>query len=1252
MRSKKLNIFGLLANKHKTKLFITGVVLILCPTFVPIFCQDSVSGAFEGRVGNSSTGLMITGVNIEITNESTGRRYRSTTNSLGIFFQGQLIPGWYLLKIEFPGLEPEVLRRRVELGRTIEIVPSPIMLKPSGTAISGLNEAEIEIRSKINVIDARHDDSRTKELEDSPIGGSTNSRSFDELALFTLGVTSPPLTIGSIAGPGVGPGVGSAGQFAANGLRSRANNFTVDGSDNNDEDIGVRRQGFFSLVPQSIESVQEYQIISLLAPAQYGRNIGAQVNAVSKSGGNIVHGNVYASASTGTFNARNFFDSVCDDNSFAIKTADGRSVLRDGAEMIARFDSGRKSPFTYGHIGATVGGPVRRDKTFYFLSAEYQRETGFQETHFAVPTVEQRGIFGTGSTGLFLDPFTQIPVKAIPATLEGGALFSLFPFPNNPEGVFGQNTFTNELPLASNGTITSARIDDVFRWLKRDHDLTGRYNFTDDKRSIPTVNDALFSTVEAKIRTHNFSFIAKTELSGISSTDPIFNQLRVSFGRTTLDFRKPPQYELLLPSDEFPDDPYLLNAHLNLNVTTGPSQGVPASGPVTFVGRFNPVPSLPGQTTVEQLLGPIGQVNLAGFSQLGLDVFNFPQFRVNDTYQLADELTRRAGAHSFVIGFDSRYTRLLSDLPRLSRPYVSFNGSPRLSQRGSGPCVNGGIGDFCFPTPGTPNAILRAEDQAALGATSNFTMAFNVDRPGAKIDLRFVQLNGFFQDTWRFTPDVSISYGIRYEYNSPVNEKERLIEDTFDDPRLELVPGIRRFLNGRERLYEPDSNNLAPRLGIAFAPKLFGLRRTSVFRAGVGVYYDQILGAVASQSRNVFPSFLTVNFGAVNFAGEQTLSFINPGDFRFDQIPLRQPGTLNIINPAIPFADFMNQLKIFFPNAITATLPQSKLKMPIAIHYVAEFEQQITERYSLLISYVGTRSRSLLRFESPNLGPNLTTAPSTLGIVKEQVGGALTPFPYTNGFLFNPNRAVRDIGAITLFTSSAGSNYNALQLELNGRPIEGFELSANYAFSRAVDDVSDVFDLSGASALPQNSITFEGERALANFDRTHRVTFQFNYRFPTRTKVMSWLFEDLVISGTGLIQSGQPFTVNSLVDVNLDGNLTDRLDTVTGISSTNNRSRPFELSVDPSTLLAAFGTDGDVHRNSFRGTNYVQFDMALSKPVTIGTTKVILRTEIFNIFNRSNFGIPIRFLEAAGFGRSTNTVSPNKRIQFGVKLEI
>src|SRR4029079_13253542 len=133
-------------------------------------------------------------------------------------------------------------------------------------------------------------------------------RTFDDLAFLVPGVAPPPLSIGTNVGPGIGPGVGTTGQFSVNGLRSRSNNFTIDGSDNNDEEVGVRRQGFTSLVAQSIESVQEFQITTLLPEPQFGRNMGAQVNAVSRSGGNNFHGTLYGFFTDKRLKARDPFD--------------------------------------------------------------------------------------------------------------------------------------------------------------------------------------------------------------------------------------------------------------------------------------------------------------------------------------------------------------------------------------------------------------------------------------------------------------------------------------------------------------------------------------------------------------------------------------------------------------------------------------------------------------------------------------------------------------------------------------------------------------------------------------------------------------------------------------------------------------------------------------------------------------------------------------------------------------------------------
>ena len=141
------------------------------------------------------------------------------------------------------------------------------------------------------------------------------------------------------------------------------------------------------------------------------------------------------------------------------------------------------------------------------------------------------------------------------------------------------------------------------------------------------------------------------------------------------------------------------------------------------------------------------------------------------------------------------------------------------------------------------------------------------------------------------------------------------------------------------------------------------------------------------------------------------------------------------------------------------------------------------------------------------------------------------------------------------------------------------------------------------------------------------------------------------LAGTGQFQTGQLFTVNSIFDVNLDGNLTDRLDNTNGIVVTGSAQQPLRLTTaNTASLLAPVGQDGRVGRNSFRAGNLLDLSLTIIKSFSIkGEQKIIFRAEIFNFINRANFGVPVRFLEAPGFGQATNTVTPARRIQFALK---
>jgi hypothetical protein len=122
--------------------------------------------------------------------------------------------------------------------------------------------------------------------------------------------------------------------------------------------------------------------------------------------------------------------------------------------------------------------------------------------------------------------------------------------------------------------------------------------------------------------------------------------------------------------------------------------------------------------------------------------------------------------------------------------------------------------------------------------------------------------------------------------------------------------------------------------------------------------------------------------------------------------------------------------------------------------------------------------------------------------------------------------------------------------------------------------------------------------------------------------------------------------------VNLDGNLTDRLDTTSGIAVTGDRRQPLRLTTsDLASLRAPVGQDGQVGRNTFRAGNYLDLNLAFIKTFRLGETKsIVFRTEVFNFLDRANFGVPVRYLEAAGFGQATSTLTPGRRVQFQLKF--
>ena len=1205
---------------------------------------DTLTGEVRGGVVDIEGRVPLPEANVTLINVDRGweKQIESDVNGNYIFIQ--LEPGNYTVLVDKSGYyqaertdvlirlnRPKVVIPPFELRKLVATPTQQITLRgeQTKTAIIDLTApgpdlsilayiSEPGLTSMVSLNDwalrANYDASLVHWL---PLRGV---RTFDQLALLSPGVFRVPFSSG--VGPAVGIGVGTSGQFAVNGLRGRSNNFTVDGSDNNDGDIGVRRQGFVVLIPQSIESVQEFQIVTGGFPAEVGRNAGSMVNAVSRSGGKDVHGSVYGIWGDDVLNAADFFENVFEDT---VNTG----KLNGGA--FSGDDFSRKQ------FGGVLGGPLIAEKLFYFASAEYQSYQTTSMRNFVVPGPEARGLrirdgfVPIDELGSFLDN------RGIPySDLAGKSVFELYPLPNNPAGPFSENNYTQVRPGEGSGAMFSMKLD---WYLASAHSFSARYNFTDDESVIPFTSEAINSSLGTDTRTQNLSLFLN------STTTRYGNALRFSYGRTRQDF--PPQ----------PGGPLLFGS--------SPSEELPprfAQVIETPYGRFGPF----GAT------GPIGQLSIVPYSTIGVDVFNFPQGRTDNTFQISDFVTRAGVQHTLKMGFDIRRSQLNSFSDRNARPLVIF--------------ANGLVSTDCVFNPScvfaTDDGRLRGTDLAALGAPAGFLQTLSTGAVAdTTIGLRFTQFDFFVQDDWKVTENFTLNLGLRYELQTVPREVNNRIEGTFDveadqfghleptgSPRDQKIiiggnqafddalAAVQRFLAGRERIYETDRNNFAPRLGFAWDP--LGDGRTAI-RAGYSIAYDANLGAATSQSRNVFPTFAPINLD-LNFNLPTGLILNSPSFFTFIPTgdPLILPGSLNTYNLSDDaFATGLGSLFVQAPpfpggslssNGLAFTLPEKDFENSYAQHLVFSAERQLGNSYLVSVSYVGTRGLHLTRFVTPNAGLIATPVLFSDPFVGEPLSIFDLPPVLSPTARGRPEKA---LGAYTVFQNSASSTYHSLQVSVEKRLSRGFQFQANWTWAHAVDEVSDPFDGRGFFSLPQDSLHLDLERASANFDARHRLSWFFVWDFLASSAHP--LLKDWKLIALGEFQTGQPFTVNTSLDQNFDGNLTDRLDSVNGVTTNPQEPISVRLSpgVDPLSLVATRGEQGRVGRNSFRAQGIATVDLALSRSFSLAEeTTFDARLEVFNLFNRTHFGIPVRILESPGLGQSFDTQVRSRSIRLALKL--
>lgn len=1191
-------------------------LFLLATAASPVLAQTT-SGTLRGQVLDQN-GNGLGGAKVVIVNEENQNTRATVTNQSGMYEVFFLPPGFYTITSSLANYtEGKTSHFQIPLNCITPLRPPDITLRPTNqvsgqtpTSPQPTTTTSTEAVPGVNTTDAtRRGNFISTQIQSLPLGGLTDMRTFDELATLLPGVSPPPYTPG-VRGPGVGFGIGTAGEFSVNGARARSNNFTVDGSDDNDPDVGVRRQGFVALVPQSIESINELEVSTLLWDAELGRNFGSQVNAVSRDGGSHYHGEAYGFLTDSALNARNFFDYT------------------------------QKDPFTRSQTGFVVGGPLWSDATQIFGSFEHITIHDSSEQNFATPTESDRRFLGLPNVALLAPLFPignnfEFLDTNRGATPLGQNILSFYPLPNNPGGPYGANTFTQVIPANGTGNLFSIKVDHQFGTR---HTLSARYNFTNDDRILPVINRALNSTTRSATGTQDLSLILTSTLGA-----GITNNARFSFGRTLLDFTP------------FPGSPLLFSRQTTGVLNSGSGQKT------RFVSKTF----------------PIGELLIEPFSPIGVDTTTFPQARADNTFQYADTASKEFGSHSIKFGTDIRRVQLNSTLDRNFRPEVVYGygilntGTLSPSGQSSNP--------FKFATANSQ--LLPGVQLADLGLEpSSIFQTLTGGTPNSTIGLRFTEFNFFVNDNWRISKRVTMDYGLRYEYNTVPHDASGAIGNGLSLANLPVpgsseldtparigafnaaVSAYKQFLGGRSGIYDPYYKDLAPHVGIAWDPR--GDGKTAV-RAGYGIYYDAILGAVVSESRNVFPNEIPINvdpsFTSSNIFFLNTpaaLALTTPSGI---QIPVIAPGTTNQLGGTRgEFAAIVGQLILQNQGGggLAFTLPEKHLRTPYEQQWHLTIERLLTKDLTVSIAYVGSKGDRLTRLTTPNLGENIT--PRVSFDPAFPLSGGTVPLVATDCRLqpggkcdVQPNRPDTALGAFEVFSNSASSIYHSLQTEVRKRFSQRFLLTASYTWSHAIDDVSDVFPLAGAPILPEDSNNLALERASASFDMRQRFTTSAVWDLPTYSEqgAVARIVNGWQLAGIFQASSGQPFTLNVPVDANFDGNLSDRPSTTNGLIFTGSGRERVALA--PGTGLSSFvvlGQDGAVGRNTVNGASFINLDLALIRNFRITEAqRITFRAEFFNAMNRVNFGLPIGVIGAPAFGQAVDTINPARIIQFALK---
>jgi len=1054
-----------------------------------VFAQG-ITSVIRGTVTDTS-GAVVQSAVLTITDVTKGWSRATVSGAAGEYEFLQLPPAdTFSVAVQAPGFKKEV-RSGIILITGQE---SRVDVSLSAGAVSDT----VLVQGDISLVQS----------EDAAVGDVVDERKVKELPLNGRQFWQLSQLVPNVLPPAQNSSIGFRGGFNVSGHQETENNYVLDGVDNADE---------ATMQPTnrpSVDGIQEFKILTGVYSAEYGRYSGGQVLITTKSGSNDFHGTVYEFLRNSDMDARNFFS----------------------PHDVPAF---RRNQF-----GASNGGRIRKNRTFYFATYEGLRLTDQVTGLTTVPTLYQEAGNFAGQA-VIKNPLTGTPFPGnlIPSAMINpisAALLSYFPAPTTA-GL--ANNYNYSMLGNEHDNQFSGRVDEV---ISARNSLFVSYQFA-DRTTLYEDN-----TVCGSRTIPGFGCLEPERDQGLSINDvhifspDVVNELRLGYNR--------------IRTARFNQDASFGNVDETL--------GIPQPGPS-------------GPQIVGNLGVPI--VSITGLATIG-DPNNLPQGRRNNTYNLIDGLSWIRGTHTFKFGGDYKYFIYNYAWPDIAQARGSFSFNGQYTGSAFGDFLLGDIRSTSV-SPGDPTV-------------RSYT-------PSAGL---------YVQDDWKAIRRLTLSYGLRYELSLP--QKARLSREATFDPTTGLVPVMNgELLNAKGgQLVNVGTNplgntasdvqlgNWAPRFGFAFRP--FANDKT-VIRGGFGIFYDAGSGTDASVGGL---------FRGIPFRLSQT----------FTNTP-----TQNVATYTDPYPSTTVAVGGFTPYGVAYNF-----KTPGVQQWSFGAEHELKHDLVLEVTYLGSKGSH--QYESYDINQP-TPGP---GAIQSR-----RPYPQW--------------GPITWVDTVGNSTYQSLTARLERRFSAGLSFLMSYTYSHSIDE--DPMNDSGDGEVGiMNPLDIHANRGDSPYDIRQRLVTSLVYDLPfgsrrsfggnlpryLRAPISGWETTAIVTA-----QSGPPFTVTTSTDISNTG-AADRPNVVGNPNLANPTPRDwfnaaaFSIALPPGTYV--YGNEG---RNNLRAGGIENLDFGLFRNFTISERFALqFRSELFNILNHPNFGLPVSNINSSSVGQVTQTSTPSRDIQFALKL--